>query len=98
MRLPNLRDWLQPGQEPPVEVVVQFEQLRSRPASLNGRFPASELLAALPQRGQGPPFEVDIQLDQSRSRFPSLMAALRRGNSPGPSLNPAIFGHTGSHS
>jgi hypothetical protein len=40
------------GQEPPVEVFVQFERLRSRPASLNGRFPASELLAALPQRGQ----------------------------------------------
>jgi len=40
------------GQEPPVEVDSSFDQPRSRLPSLNGRFPASELLAALPQRGQ----------------------------------------------
>ncbi|CAG9236203.1 hypothetical protein PSAB6_660015 [Paraburkholderia sabiae] len=45
------------GQQEPVEVVVQFEQPRSRPPSLNGRFPASKLPAALPQRGHLLPVE-----------------------------------------
>jgi hypothetical protein len=35
-----------------VEVVVQFEWPRSRPPSLNGRSPASELRVALPQPGR----------------------------------------------
>lgn len=44
------------GQEPPAEVVVQFEQTRSCPPSLNGRFPASAFPMALPRRGQFRPF------------------------------------------
>jgi len=45
-----------PGQEPTVEVALQFEQPWSGPPLLNGRFPASEFPVALPQRGHEPPF------------------------------------------